>query len=270
MVEFAIGVEETGGGAFHEEMGAAAEDDAGAAVEGAAEESECERDGVEGVERRDGAEVEQAIVGARARGDAGVVAVLVRVGNGEGEGADSLGPPVVSDGVRLRLRRAERFGAGGEVAQETAAAELVEPVGDLGFETEAGGAEEGVAVGEAGIDGLDATVFQDRERVRGRAVDAEMAAQAVTGSAGDEAERGGGADERSGDFVHRAIAANGDDELAAGGQGFGCERASVAGVLREADRGAVFFGECFDLRQCAVRGAGAEVDDEAGFQRREV
>lgn len=270
MVELAVGVEQAGGVALHDETRGAAEDHAGRAVDGAAEEAECERGDFESVKRRDGAEIEQAVVDASAGGDAGVVAVLVGVGDGEGEGADAFGAAVVRDGVGLRLGREEGLGAGGQVAEEAAAAELVEAMGDLRFEAEAGGGEEGVAVGEAGIDGADAAVFQDRERVRGRAVDAEVTAEAVAGAAGDEAERGGRADERGGDFVHRAIAADGDHDLAAVGEGFGGEGAGVASVLGEAEGSAVFFSERLDVRPGAVRGAGAKVDDEAGFQRREV
>lgn len=270
LVDLAVGVEEARRLALHNETGAAAEEDAGVPVEGAAEEAERERHGVEGVEGRNGAEVEQAVVGARAGSDAGIVAVLVGVGDGEGEGADALGAVVVDDRVVLRLGREEGACAGGEVAEKAAAPELIEALGDLGFEAESGSGEEGVAIGEAGIDGVDATGFQNREGVRGRAVDAEVAAEAVAGAAGDEAERGGGADERGGDFVHRAVAADGYDELAVVGERFGRERARVAGVLGEADGGAVFFGESLDVGQRAMGGAGAEVDDEAGFQRREV
>jgi hypothetical protein len=43
----------------------------------------------------------------------------------------------------------------------------------------------------------------------------EMAPEAITGAAGDQAEGGGGADQSGGDLIHGAVATDRDDQIAA-------------------------------------------------------
>ncbi len=62
-----------------------------------------------------------------------------------------------------------------------------------------------------------------------------MAREAVAGAARDEGERGGRVDEGAGDFVHRAIASDGDDDIAAARDGVAGEFGGVARVLRGDD-----------------------------------
>jgi hypothetical protein len=84
-VRLAVGVDETGGGAFDDEARAAEAADARAGVEAAEEKSGGECGGAEEADGLDGDEVERAVVHAGTGGDAGVVAVLVGVGDGNEE-----------------------------------------------------------------------------------------------------------------------------------------------------------------------------------------
>jgi len=97
-------------------------------------------------------------------------------------------------------------------------------------------------------------------------VEAEVAAEAVAGAAGHEAEDGAAADEGAGDLVEGAVAADGDDEAAAVGKGAGGEGLGVARVLREREIGAAGGGVGADGGEEAGGGAGDGVEDEARFQ----
>ena len=127
-----------------------------------------------------------------------------------------------------------------------------------------------MAVRDSGVDLAGATGEQDLERPTRGTVDAQMAAEAVTGSAGDQAECRRAADQRRGDFVQRAVAADGDDEIATLGL---CALGQFAGMARafgQLDAGRVTTGERADF----VEGPGGpfrtEIDDEADFQRGET
>jgi tRNA dimethylallyltransferase len=68
------------------------------------------------------------------------------------------------------------------------------------------------------------------------------------------------------DFVHRAVAADGDDQLATVGESARGELGGVARSFGQRDLRAALAGERLDGGQGASGPAGAEIDDEAGFQ----
>ena len=102
--------------------------------------------------------------------------------------------------------------------------------------------------------------------MRDGAVNAEMTAESITGPAGNEAEGGGRVNQRSGDLVHGAVAADGDDEVAAVVERTGGEFGGVAGTLGQDEFGAIFVGERPQRGKRARGATGAGIDDEAGFQ----
>ena len=151
-VQFAVGVQRAGSGAFDGEVRAAEMKDAGVTVDGAVEETREKRSGVGERWTWNRGEIEQAIVGAGTGGDEGVVAVLVAVGDGEGEGGDLVARVGGGDDEVFWLPASEGGGAGAQVAHKAARGEGVEFLGDVGFEAEAGDSEERMVVSEAGID----------------------------------------------------------------------------------------------------------------------
>ena len=76
-----------------------------------------------------------------------------------------------------------------------------------------------------------------------------MATESVAGSAGDQTERRRAADERRGDFVHRAVTANCDNKIAALGLGALRQIAGMAGVFGQDDARSVTMGERADFVQ---------------------
>ncbi len=156
--------------------------------------------------------------------------------------------------------------AGGEIAGKTATGETIELGGDLGFETEAGGGEKGPAVGQPCVDETRLARVQNGERPRNRAVNTEMAAQAVAGAARDEAERGGRAGDDGGDLVQRAVTADGDEQLATGAEGGDGEFGRMAGTFGEKHLGAVVGREGSHGVDGVEGATGAGVDDEDSFQ----
>ena len=269
-MDLAVGVQLARSAGAHGERGAGEAGDSGIAAEGTGEELDGERQQVDGVERRDGGEVEQAVVAAGAGRDAGVVAVLVGVGDGEGEGGEGRGAAGVDDLAAERGEFTEGAETGREVAEKTAVRQEIETVRDLGLEAEAGGAEERVAGREAGVDAAGAAGGDDGERMRDRAVAAKMAGEAVAGTARDEAEGDGRADEGGGDFVHGAVAADGHDGVAILGDGGPGEFGGVAGAGRGGDGLAAAGGESFDGGADAGGAAGAGIEDVTDFQGRET
>jgi hypothetical protein len=109
-------------------------------------------------------------------------------------------------------------------------------------------------------------VTQDLERVGGGAVDTEVAAQSVTGPARHQAEHDFRADEDARDFVHRAVAADGDDEFGTIVDGAPGKFGGVPRALRDLHLRALPLGEGTNLRERAQRATGARIDDEARFQ----
>lgn len=189
---------------------------------------------------------------------------MVAVGNGEGEGWDRKPAAVVLDPVGLGRRVAESEGGGAQVVDEAALLEPIEAGGDFRFKSEACHSEERMAVGEAGIDGADMAGAKDGENMGERTVHAEMAAEAVAGTARNESEGGGRADELAGDLVEGAIATDGDDKGRAARQSRGRKRGGVQGRLREHDIGAEVGGEGAHRGQHTRGEAGAGINDEKG------
>ena len=64
-----------------------------------------------------------------------------------------------------------------------------------------------------------------------------MKCQAVAGATGDEREGGRSVEEGLGNFVHRAVAADGDDGRAAGSRGVAGELGGMAGSIGDRDGG---------------------------------
>lgn len=119
----------------------------------------------------------------------------------------------------------------------------VEALGDLRFESEAGHGEKRMSIGEAGIDGAGLAGDEVFECSFDRSMQTEMAAQSVARTAGDEAKNAIRTDERAGDFVHRAVAADGYDQLAAVDEGLPREIAGMTGARRLNDVGTMTRGE---------------------------
>ena len=150
-VGFAVDVEQAGRGTLDHDPRARAKDDARRLGQRAAKEPPEQRSGIPKTERRHGGEVEEAVVHAGAGSDESLVAVLITVGHGEGEGLDGFLAAIAVETVALRPMGTEQRGAGSEVASKAATSGLVEFGGELGFEAEACGGDERMAVGEAGI-----------------------------------------------------------------------------------------------------------------------
>ncbi len=93
-----------------------------------------------------------------------------------------------------------------------------------------------------------------------------MAAQSVAGAARHKAKRGSGAGEDGGDLVHGAIAPGDHDERAVLLQGAGGQLRGMARVSRPDHGGALARRKFEEGGQRAGGGAGARVEDDAGFQ----
>ncbi len=262
-------MDHAGGGTLDGEGGVGEREHAGLAAGVADEDADRELKRAADVQLRHGDEIELTVVDLGGRGDTGVVTELVGVGYGDEEGLsrgrDPGGGP---DGVRFRPVAEEGVPAGAQVGGEAAAGEAVETAGDLGVEAEANGVEETVAGGDAGVDLTDAAVAHDVQGVFDRAVDAEVATEAVARTAGDQAEGGGCADDAAADFVEGTVAADGDDAWDAARGGVARELGGVVGALggaefgvetKRGDAGAQIDEE---LRAPAVE-AGVRVEDEA-------
>ncbi len=231
------------------------------------EQAEREGERIRPRDGRHGTEIEETVVDAGSRGNPGVVAVLVGVGDSEREGAPADGAAGVRDGKVQRLPLAKGGGGGAEIAEEAAARELVEALSDLRLEPEAGGGEKGMPVGQPGIDQPGPAVQEEIESARRVAVETEVAAEAVAGAARHEAERRGRGGEDVGDLVHGPVAADGDNQLAAVAERLPGEFRGVPGPVGQHDAGPVAGGEEADGREALGGAAGAEVDDESRFQR---
>ena len=264
---FAVGVDESGSGAMDDEARAAKVRDVPRAIDRAGKKPRDQRHRVRPGNRRDGDEIEPAVIDLRAGSDAGAVAVLVAVGDGEREDRKLRVHAVVLDGAEGTAISAEQRGGGREIAPEAAPREPVETIGNLRLEAQAGDGEEGVAVGEAAVDETGCAGAQNAQRLVNGTVNAEMAAEPVAGTAGHEPEGGGGADEGSGHFVQGAVAADGDDQRTTVGEGGGGEFGGVARAFGEDDFRAQLRGGGLDACQNAGDVPGARVDDKTGFHR---
>lgn len=261
---FAVGVDQARGGPLDEEARALPAHDTRAG-QGAGEEAREKRQGVEGADRWHDREVDAAIVHARAGGNAGGVAVLVDIGDREGEGGGGDGAAVDRDLIGGALMRTEGGRAGREVAEKPPLGEAVETRGDLRLEAEAGDGEKRVAVGEAGVDQAGPAGAQNIEGAEDRTVDAEMAAKTIAGAAREEAERGGCAGEDARDLVHCAVTADGDDEFATLGERLRGEFAGMGGPLGDDDGGAMGGGKGPHGVDRPEGRAGAGIHDETGL-----
>lgn len=267
---FSVGVDEAGGGAFDRELRGAKARDGGTAGDGFEEEARGERGGVEDVGAGDDREIEESVVHGGARGDEAVVAVLVGVGNGEEKGVRLQRAGVVADDARLGTIGGQRREGGAHVGGESATKKPAEAVGDLGVEAETHGVEKRDAVDGAGVDDTHATFDEGAKGAKIGRGDAEMATEAVAGATRDEAEEGGGIDERGGDLVERAVAADGDHQAAAIVHGATREFDGVSRAFRGHDVGVeIAFadesaGALDDVRVPRVV-PGAGVEDEPGL-----
>lgn len=230
-MQLSIGVEKAGCRALDDESLALLTYHAWRGVDVSREEAGGQRWDVPEREGRHDAEVEFPVIHPGAWCDAGVVAVLARVGDHEGEGPQGFPANSVREGVFLRLPGPEGAGTRQQIAEETAAVRLIEAMGDLRFESDSRGTEKRVAVRQACINCLDASVVEDAQRVLHGPVQTEVPAEAVSRSGGNQAQRGLGSDEGGCDFVHRAISADCDHEFDAVRDGLGGKGRGVAHVL---------------------------------------
>lgn len=266
-MDFAIGVNRTGRRTCDNECRGAQVSDAGGTVERAGKEAGKERQGVERTDRCNGGEVQEAVVDAGTRRNAGVVAVLVGIRDRDGESPEGGRGAIVGDRVVARAIGAQRGGARRKIAKEAAVNEAVETLGNLGLKAEAGGGKERVSVGEARIDETGMSGAKDGQRAMNWAVDTEVAAKAVARAAGDESQRGRGADEDRGDFVEGAVSADRDDKRATGGHSTRGQLRSVTGKGRQGEFGTDRRGIVTDFRQRAEGTTGAGIDDKDRVQR---
>lgn len=238
------------------------------AADRAVEQVNRERQGVPEIHGWNGAEIEQPVVNPRLRRDARVVAVLIRVAHREREGAQGGGAVFGGDGVILGFPAMKRLDARREIACETAAAKTIEAPGNFGLETDSGGCEERVTIGESRVNPVRSASEENVERPFDRAVNPEMAAESIAGTARHETKGGFGSDQCRGHFVHRAVTSNRHDEFAAFVPRLGRELRGVARTFGEFHVGALRPREPSDQRQRVGRTTGTGIDDEAGFQRR--
>lgn len=265
-VDFAVRVQQAGSGSLDDEARSSQVEHLGRADQGATKESRDERKGVQKSDGRDGGEVEQTVVDTGAGSNVGVVAVLVRVADGERERPESRPFPVVFDPARLWFVGLESGSGGGEVTQKSPALEAIEARGDFGLKAEARDREKRVTVGEARVDEAGLAAEENRECACEGAVDAEVAAEAVTGAARNEAEGRGRAGEDGGDFVEGAVAADGDDESKALVEGARGEFGGVTRSLGQADAGIVRGGESTHGVDHAMSATGEGIENEESFQ----
>ena len=144
--------------------------------------------------------------------------------------------------------------------------ERVEPLRDFRLKAEAGEGEKRMSVGQTAVDRARRPRFQDTQGVRHGAVNAEMTTEAVAGTAGHEAEDRRRVDEARCDFVHRAVAADRHDQVAALGERASGELAGVTRSFGEHHGGAAVEGKFLDGGECARRAVGTQVDDETRFR----
>ena len=194
-----------------------------------------------------------------------MVAVLIAVGHRKREGRPAFADMAVLDETVLRPIPAKQGGAGEEIAQKTPAGENVEPRRNLGLEAKSSRSEKRMAVGQAGVDESRAAGAQDAQGASDRSVNAKMAAEAVARAARNEPAGCRGGDERPGDFVQRAVTADGHDEFAAVVQRALREFRGLARPLGHHDAGAMLRGESPHGRERPAGAAGVRVDDEARF-----
>ena len=173
-------------------------------------------------------------------------------------------------GERLGAVREKSREAHAHVAEKSSRRQPAETHRDLRLEAEAHGVEERRAVDDARVDGARPAGEQVGERAAAGTRDAEVAAEAVARAAGDEAEDGISADERGGDFVHRAVATDGDDQLATLGEGLRGELGRVPRALGRDDGGVEPLRGNEALRPSeemgiAAIGAGVGIEDETNL-----
>ncbi len=242
-VDFAVRVQQAGSGSLDDEARSSQVEHLGRADQGATKESRDERKGVQKSDGRDGGEVEQTVVDTGAGSNVGVVAVLVRVADGERERPESRPFPVVFDPARLWFVGLESGSGGGEVTQKPPALESIEARGDFGLKAEARDGEKRVTGGEARVDQARLAGEENGECLSDRAVNTKVTAETVAGAARNEPKRRGRAGEDGGDFVEGAVAADGDDECKALVEGARGEGGGVLRSLGQGDAGAVRGGK---------------------------
>ena len=106
---------------------------------------------------------------------------------------------------------------------------------DEGVEAHSAGAEEGAAVDGAVVEAGDGAGVDELHGRNGIHGDLEVACQAVAAAAGNDGERGFGADKRTGNLVDGAVASHGHHDVDATGCGFAGDFGAVSGIFGIAD-----------------------------------
>jgi len=205
----------TGGGALNHKFRATHSLDMPRSVKARTKEAETERHGLKHIDGFQNREVENAIVHLRAGRDVAVVAELIRIGDCENESGafDHLFAATNDNGLRLIGTPGGKGGA--NIGAETASGDFGEALADLGIEAEPHDIEKGPTIGLTGIDQAGFPVEQGVEGVAIGFGDAEVSAESVSGTAGNQSESSRAIDQGSGYFVHRSITPDGDDRIAA-------------------------------------------------------
>ena len=123
-----------------------------------------------------------------------------------------------------------------------------------------------MTVGQPAIDQARPPVAQNVHGMGGRTVDAQVAGEAIAGSAGDEPQGGGGSHQRRSDLIEGAVAAHGDDQRAALRERADGKIVGVARALRMHRRAPGFLDEPGERGKIPGGVAGTWVDNKAGFQ----
>src|SRR5688572_3569853 len=86
---------------------------------------------------------------------------------------------------------------------------------------------------QTGVDPMGSARDQNFERTRNGTVNAKMTSEPVARTAGNEAQRGVGPDQRSAHLVHRAVASDCDNEFATFVERLRCDLGRMARTLRD-------------------------------------
>jgi hypothetical protein len=235
---FAIGVDESGLRSFDDESCTANVNHPRTSEDRSRKESRDQRQRGENSNWRNGNQVEFTVVHAGAGSDAGVVTVLVGIRDGDEQRIEFVTTATGFDDDALSATPKKRGKACPRIGGETASLKAVEAFTDLRVETAAHRVEERVPVRRAGIDrGYNSRGGGGKfERAIKASGQTEMERESVTGAAGNQAEGRARIQQGLRNLVHRAVAPDSDDAIAAVGQRRASEIRRVSRSRRDDER----------------------------------
>ena len=177
--------------------------------------------------------VHHAVLHRGTRGDIGVVAVLRGVGTGDEKGLVALGARFVLYLVGLWAVVQTFLQHVFHIGDRAALASLRELQRDEGVEAHTAGAEEGQVVDHAVVEILDAAGVDDADGTLDVEWQTEMPSQSVARTAGDDAERRLGVNQRASHLVHRTVATDGHHHVDALSGTLLGDLSRMAGIFRQ-------------------------------------